>query len=117
MLNKLFALAVRGGITFGIGFTIAFTLNVSFNSGEAIAWLVAGSIWLTGGIYSFSKFNTPFNVNSLKEVDDKIHSIIDDKNMKKTEDVMLRVKKLLDSGILTQEEYEQKMKVLKNKYL
>lgn len=117
MLNKLFALAVRGGITFGVGFGVGITLNEGFNSGSTITGLVAGVIWISGGIYSLLKFNQPFNVNALEEVDEKIHNIIDEQSKKKIEDEMLRVKQLLDSGILTKDEYDQKIKVLKNKYL
>ena len=116
MLNKLFALAVRGVVTFGIGVGLGFTLYKGFDSGKHIAEFSMLGIWLLGGIYSLVKFNQPFNINALEKADDKIHNIIDVQSKKKIEDDMLRVKKLLDSGILTQEEYEHKIKGLKNKY-
>ncbi len=117
MLNKLFALAVRGGITFGIGVGLGLALNEGFNIERPIPMLAGTTVWLLGGIYSLLKFNQPFNVNALEEADDKIHNIIDDQSKKKIEDDMLRVKELLDSRILTKDEYEQKMKILKEKYL
>ena len=115
MLNKLFALAVRGGVTFGIGLGLGLILNIGFD--KDIVELSMIGVWILGGIYSLIKFNQPFNINALEEADDKIHNIIDDQSKKKIEEDMLRIKKLLDSGILTQEEYEHKIKVLKNKYL
>ncbi|MBL0686870.1 MAG: hypothetical protein JJV94_03480 [Sulfurospirillum sp.] len=114
MLNKLFALAVRAGITFGIGFAPLFQ---GFELDDDIRIILVFGIWILGGIYSFLKFNQPFNINALEKADKKIHSAIDDQSKKKIEGAMLRIKKLLDSGILTQEEYSQKMEVLKNKYL
>lgn len=117
MLNKLFALSVRGGITFGLAIGLVLTLKESFNAAILIQNLAGTAVLILGGIYSLLKFNQPFNINALEEVDSKIRNIIDDQSKRKVEDDMLRVKKLLDSGILTQEEYEQKIKVLKNKYL
>ena len=36
---------------------------------------------------------------------------------KKIESDMLRIKNLYDNGILTQDEYDQKIQILKDKYL
>lgn len=117
MLNKLFALLVRGGITFGIAVGVAFTLDIGFNSDRKTVDIVAYGIMLFGAIYAFSKFNQPFGISVLEDVDEKIHNALDEKSKHKIEDDMLRLKNLLDSNILTQDEYEQKINILKKKYL
>lgn len=81
MLNKLFSLIVRGGITFGIGLGVGLGLNEGMHTDDGNG--VGIVIWIIGGIYSLLKFNQPFNVNVLEQADDKIDNIIDEQSKKK----------------------------------
>lgn len=117
MLSKIISLLIRGGVTFGIGLLVGIALHDGLDRdviGE-IPEITASIIWIVGGIYSLANFNNFFSV--LKNVENKVSEAIDNKNKQKIEEKMLRVKKLLDSNILTEDEYNQKMKSLKEKYL
>ena len=74
-------------------------------------------IWIAGGIYSLANLNNSYNFSALKNVKNKVSESIDYKNKQKIEEEMLRVKKLFNNNILTEDEYNQKIKSLKEKYL
>lgn len=116
MLNKIISLLIRGGVTFGIGWLVGFTLYEGLDVRGDIPIVIASIIWITGGIYSLANFNNSYNFSALKNVENKVSEAIDNKNKQKIEEEMLRVKKLLDNKILTEDEYNQKMKSLKEKY-
>jgi len=115
MIIKLLSLLIRGGVVFGFGYLIGFTLHEGFNLKQNIPIVGASIIWISGGLYSLLKFNVPFSV--LIQLKNSISVIIDDKNKNKIEESMIRTKKLFDNGILTQDEYDKKIKELKEKYL
>jgi hypothetical protein len=117
MLSKIISLSIRGGVIFGIGFLVGATLHNGLDFRGDIPIITASIIWIAGGIYSLANFNNPYNLSSLKYVENKFSESIDNRNRQKIEEEMLRVKKLLDSEILTEDEYNQKMKSLKEKYL
>ncbi len=108
---------IRGGITLGIGYLIGAGSDAVLAVGNAESLVIASIVWIIGGIYSLSNFNNPYNLTKVKSTDNKISRIIDGKNKQKIEEEMLRVKKLLDNDILTKDEYDHKIKVLKSKYL
>lgn len=116
MLEKLFSLLIRCGITFGIGWAVGAAIGETLHN-ESFALMVAFAIWLFGGIYSFLKFNAPYNIFALKNTENQIIEVLDKRNKRKIEDDMLKIKQLLDNGILTQDEYDKKIQELKNKYL
>lgn len=115
MISKLLSFLVGAGIIIGLGWIIGATLYNGFHIRSNIPLLVASVIWFFGGLYVLQKFNQPFNV--IKGIYKKVSDVIGEKNKRKTEDDMLRLKHLLDSEILTKEEYEIKIKTLKDKYL
>lgn len=117
MLNNIISLIIRGGITFGIGFLIGAGSDVVLAVGDTPSLVIASIVWIIGGIYSLSNFNDPYNFIKITSTENKISEIIDSKNKQKIEEEMLRVKKLLDNDILTKDEYDHKIKVLKSKYL
>jgi hypothetical protein len=110
MINKILSLLIRGGITVIIGFAIGAPL-------ESIE--IASIIWIIGGIYTLAKFNDSYNivVVTTAKIENKISGVMDENSKKKIESDMLSVKNLYDNGILTQDEYDKKMQILKNKYL
>lgn len=117
MINKIISLLVRGGVTFGIGLLVAAILHDGFDTGVETRILTASIIWIAGGIYSLANFNNSYKFSALQNIENKVSRSIDNNNRKKIEEEMLRVKKLLDNNILTKDEYNQKMKSLKEKYL
>lgn len=117
MINKIFTLLIRVGITFGLGYAIGASVDGIPSSSRNAPILVASVIWIFGGIYSLLKFNDSYNILALTNTENKIAEVIDEKNKKKIEDNMLRIKSLYDNGILTQDEYDQKIKTLKDNYL
>ena len=117
MLNKIITLLIRGGITFGIGVLAIVILYDGLGVTGDIRFVPADIIWIAGGIYSLLNFNNSYKFSALEKVDNKASELIDNKNKLKIEQEMLRVKKLLDNNILTEEEYSHKMKSLKQKYL
>jgi len=85
-------------------------LGVGSNSSE----LIASIVWIVGGITSIVKFNIPYDF--LKDFESAVFNRIGNVKKQEIENEMLRVKGLLDSKILTQDEYNEKMKSLKEKY-
>ncbi len=61
-------------------------------------------------------FHDSYDFSVLKIVVGKFVDFAGKKNKVKIEDEMLRVKDLLDKGILTEAEYNNKMKSLKREY-
>jgi len=116
MLDKLFSLLIRCGITFVVGLAVGATLG-ELKFGDDFSLMVAIAIWLFGGIRSLFKFNAPYNIVVLKNTENQIIEVLDRKNKRKIEDDMLKIKQLFDNGILTQDEYDKKIQELKNKYL
>lgn len=116
MLNKVISLLVRGGVVFGIGWLVGATLHEGLDVRGYIPIVTASIIWIAGGFYSLANFNNSYNFSFLKNIENKASEASVNKNKKKVEEEMLRVKKLLDSKILTEDEYNQKMKSLKEKY-
>lgn len=108
MLNKLFSFLIRGGITFALGLAVGYLLD---------SLLAASIIWVLGGIYALAKINDSYNISGLTSVENKITGAIDENNKKKIEADMLRIKNLYDKDILTQDEYDKKIQILKAKYL
>jgi hypothetical protein len=118
MLNKLLTFVIRAGVIFGVGMIVGgLILNDIFGMTGDLSLIVASIIWVIGGIYSLLKFNTAYSFIFLKNAEQKITEIIDHKNKQKIENEMLRIKQLLDNDILTENEYNCKMKILKGKYL
>ena len=117
MLNRIISLLIRGGVTFGIGFLVGATLHDGLDVRDGIPIITASIIWISGGLYSLANFNNSYNFSALKNAEKKVSEAIENKNKQKIEEEMLRVKKLLDNNILTEDEYNQKMKSLKEKYL
>ena len=70
MLNKLFSLLIRCGITlvagWAVGGTIAGLLWMVDRTFEAFSITVAIVIWILGATYSLLKFNAPYNIVVLK---------------------------------------------------
>ena len=116
MLSNIISLIIRGGLTFGIGLLIGLTMSKSFGLHD-VSMIMASIVWIAGGIYSLSNFNNPYNITAIENIKNKISEIIDGKNKQKIEEEMLRVKKLLDSGILTEDEFNDRIKLLKSKFL
>lgn len=75
------------------------------NEGDPIGWIL-GLIFL--GVSFFIKTN---NVS----VATKIEETVSDYRSSKAQDDLLKLKKLLDEGILTQEEYDKKAIKIKEK--
>jgi uncharacterized membrane protein YuzA (DUF378 family) len=117
MLNNIISLTIRGGLTFVIGLLTANIVDSVLGMHNDVPTIIAIIVFIIGGIYSLSNFNNPYNITAVKNTDNKISEIIDGKNKQKIEEDMLRVKKLLDSGILTEDEFNHKIKLLKSKYL
>lgn len=117
MINKILTLAIRLGITWLIAVVIAEIVYQNAghpnNPYEVVGW----SIGLIGFIYSIIKFNNHFNFGIASKAENQISEVIDKKMKLQTEDEMLRIKNLYDQGILTKEEYDQKISILKKKYL
>jgi uncharacterized membrane protein (Fun14 family) len=110
MINKVLSFLIRGGITGVLGFAVGAPLR---------SIEIASIIWVIGGIYTLSKFNHPFKIVVLMtdKIENKANVVIDENSKKKIESDMLRIKNLYDNGILTQDEYDQKIQILKDKYL
>jgi len=121
MLNKLITLIIRAVAVYFIAFGIALSIGEVFlkeipNHNDYFVALLF-FLWGIGGIYSLLKFNQPYHFISVEIVGDKILDTIDDKQKYKIEEDMLRLKKLYDEDILTDNEYKIKLQVLKERYL
>ena len=116
MLDKIISLSIRVGVACGVGFIVGITVHNVV--GNDISVFLASIIWFVGGIYSLYNFNNPYNFVfvAVKNAENKVAEILDNKNKQKIEEEMLRVKNLRDNDILTEDEYNRKMKSLKDKY-
>lgn len=117
MINKLITLAIRLGVTWIfvlIGFQTVFNRTEGWDGPAPLVGFVIG---LIGLIYSQAKFNDHYTFGAASKAENQINEVFDKKKKLQTEEEMLRVKNLFDQGILTEEEYEQKMNKLKDKYL
>jgi hypothetical protein len=92
-------------------------LHDGLDDGGYIPIITASIIWIVGDIYSLAYFNNSYNFSALKNADHRILEVIVKRKKQKIEEEMLQIKRLLDNGILTEDEYNQKMKPLKEKYL
>lgn len=107
MINKIFTLIIRGGVTGILGLAVGAPLH---------SIEIASAIWIIGGIYTLVRFNDSYNIAALRSAEDKMVEIVDNKNKQKLEEEMLRIKNLRDKDILTEDEYNRKMNSLKDKY-
>lgn len=85
-------------------------LRVGTSRSDEIAIIV----WVIGVIISIIKFNISFDF--LKKFEKTVFNGIDNLKKHEIEKEMIRVKELLDKQILTQNEYNEKIKLLKEKY-
>lgn len=117
MLNKIISLAIRLGATFAAVILAIIIVEGTTDVSRDIQITVYIAIWALGVIYSLYNFNNPYIFAALKQTENRISEAIESKDKKKIEEEMLRVKQLKDTGILTDEEYDIKIKSLKDKYL
>lgn len=117
MLNKIISLAIRLGATFAAVILAIIIMEGAMDVSSDITITVYIAIWALGVIYSLYNFNNPYIFAALKQTENRISEAIESKDKKKIEEEMLRVKQLKDTGILTDEEYDIKIKSLKDKYL
>jgi len=117
MINKIITLAIRLGATWLIAVIVAQIVYSNMGSSNSPYEVVGGLIGLIGLVYALFKFNDHYTFGAASKAENQIGEVIDKKKKFQTEEEMLRVKKLFDQGILTKEEYEQKMDNLKAKYL
>lgn len=117
MINKFITLAIRLGVTWLIAVIVAQTVYLNIGRSDSPYEAVGWSIVLIGFIYALLKFNDHYTFGAASKAENQISEVIDKKKNLQTEEEMLRVKNLFDQGILTKEEYEQKMSNLKDKYL
>jgi len=108
MINKIFSFLIRGGVTCALGFAVGVPLD---------SLPPAIFIWVVGGIYTLVTINDSYNIPGLTSAENKIIGSIDENRKKKIAADMLTIKNLYDKDILTQDEYDKKIQVLKDQYL
>lgn len=123
MLNKIVSFFIRGGLSILIGLligasitTIDYQTRSDLELTGSTPFLIACFIWFVGGCYTISKIKKPYHFSWVTKVEKEFFESREDKKKKKLEDNMFRVKQLFDSQIITQEEYEERIKSLKEKY-
>ena len=119
MLSKLFTLLVRliSGtvviyiVIFGIG-NLVFKID-----NEILAIGIGSSMFAIVFIRAFVMFNKPYKIGVLDRTESAASDVIDDQKQKRLADEMIKAKALYDNGIIDEYEYNEKISILKEKYL
>lgn len=122
MLGKIISLVIRGAIV-GVGCVIVSLILYEINGTRGnVLEIGVFSVGLIGSLWALAKFNSPFKfvqpiAHIARSAGGSLATAVNEKAKRKTADEMFELKKLMDEGILSQEEYDRKMSSLKRKYL
>ena len=104
MLHDIIKHIILGAIISGIGFTLVATGNRIVHHDIAEFIILVGIAWALVNILI---------VLYKKKVSPSVNKALNDKAANQAQDELLKLKKLLDEGIITQSEYNQKSDKLK----
>ena len=115
MADKINHIGRIVSIVLVIGTGIGITLGIIevFGKHHNILYTVMTLTWLIAGIMALIYVKDIYQAIAKPKIDEEIH----ERNVRKIENELLRAKKLLDNGILTQKEFDTKVKNAKKDIL